>query len=142
MNIQTVIHWSLVQKRVCFNGRDIRVTEHVHRDRAHREGDNKTRIASRGPGINTPSHNTFFLLRHFGGSSPGQSGRIEETRCDDQLWQKGRSGCEKGVRSTVDWSDWLRTGLDTGKSGNVELMTRSVGWWIDGWMAGRIGKRR
>lgn len=56
----------------------------------------------RRPNINTPSHNTFFLLRHFVGVSPEQLDRGDERRCDDRSEQEDGSVCEKSVQSTVD----------------------------------------
>jgi hypothetical protein len=94
-----------------------------------------------GPDINTPSHNTFFLLRHFDAIFPGHSGAGVEMRCDKWLGQKHTS--KKGVRSTVERSDWVRIRLDTGKSGTVELMTRWSGrilLYIR--MGDRVGTRR
>lgn len=100
-----------------------------------------TRIVSRayGVGINTPSHNTFFLLRHFDAISPGQSDRSVGVRCDGSSGQRHRSKFEGSVKSTVGRSDWLTIRLDTGKSGNVELMKRWSGVvdrCVDGWAVG------
>lgn len=93
-----------------------------------------------GPGINTPSHNSFFLLRHFDAVSPRRTDGGVEVECDKWLGQEHRSKIEKSVRSTVGRSDWLTIRLDTGKSGNVELMTRSSGV-VYCCMGGRVGTR-
>ena len=112
--------------------------DHSRRSRALRDA--KTASRDCGPSINTPSHNAFFLLRHFDAFSPGRSDGGVGTSCDNWLGQRHRSKIEKSVRSTVGRSDWLTIRLDTGKSGNVELMTRWSGV-VDCCMGGRVGTR-